>query len=435
MTIYCAPASAGSGDGSSWDNAVGGIAAAIALASAEEVWCKEGTYTLGAAIAAAAGVDMFGSFDSALTGTDGTKAGRDFVADPSVIDGVATYQLVELASSDWSGFTFYNAATAVSAVRGSGVTCDIDDCIFDSNANPSNYGGASMIRDTSTVNFNRCTFTSNTANRGGAMAVRYTSTVTFTDCIFGTSGNGNTATIEGGAVYVSDSGYAVFVDCEIAYNSSASGGGIKSIEASSTATLTRCKLHDNESTTVDGGAIEASIGGVTATNCLFYDNTSADEGGAVKVGGTGGSGAFYNCVFEGNSATNYTIRQTDGTLTIVNCIVYGNTGGAVDSTGGSVSVTYSDIEGGYTGAGNISGDPVFVGSGDNPYDIQASSPCIDAGDGDSAPATDYLEQARYDDPAVSNTGTGTPAYTDIGAYEYQGAAAVAGDPSMLFFGF
>lgn len=435
MTIFCAPSGVGSEDGSSWDNAVGGIAAAIAAASAEPVWCKEGTYTLGAAIAAVAGVDVHGSFNSALTGTDGALVTRDFVNDQSIIDGDATYQLVELDDSDWSGFVFYNAATAVSAVRGSGVTCDIDDCTFDSNANPSNYGGASMIRDTSTVNFNRCTFTNNTANRGGAMAVRYTSTVGFNNCVFGTSGNGNSATAEGGAVYVSDSGYATFTDCEIAYNTSNTGGGVKVVEASSTATLLRCSVHDNEATVTDGGAAEANVGGITATNCLFFDNTAVDEGGAIKVGGAGGSGAFYNCVFEGNSCADNTINQVDGTLTITNCIVYANTGGAVDSSGGSVAVTYSVIEGDYVGDGNIDADPLFVGSGDHPYSIGAGSPCIDAGNGDVAPATDYIGNARYDDPAVANTGTGTPAYSDIGAYEYQGSPTSGGNAPMLFMEF
>jgi len=422
MTIYCATTSSGLGDGSSWDNAIGGIAAAIAAATTEEIWCKEGTYTLSAAITAKDGCDMFGSFSGALTGTDGTKAGRDFVNDVSVIDGVATYQLVELADSDWSGFRFYNGNTAVSSVRGSGVTCEISDCTFDSCANASNYGGASMIRDTSTVAFTRCVFTNCSAARGGAVAVRYTSPVTFTDCIFGTSGNGNSSTIEAGAVYVSDAGEANFVDCEIAYNSSPSGGAVKVVETGSTAELTRCKLHDNEATVADGGAIEANVGGVTATNCLFYDNESVDEGGAVKIGGTGGTGEFYNCIFEGNTAANYAVRQVAGTLTLVNCIVYGNTGGSVSSTGGTVSVTYSDVEGGFTGTGNINSDPLFVGTGDDPYALQATSPCIDAGDGDAAPSTDYLGAARVDVPTVTNTGTGTPAYTDIGAYEYTPAA-------------
>ena len=51
--------------------------------------------------------------------------------------------------------------------------------------------------------------------------------------------------------------------------------------------------------------------------------------------------------------------------------------------------------------------------------LQAASPCIDAADGSAAPATDILGQPRYDYPPKFNTGSGTPAYADIGAYEYQ----------------
>jgi len=421
VTIYCAPSPSGAADGSDWDNAIGTIAGAIAAATAEEVWVKEGTFVLTGVINAVAGIDMFGSFDSALTGTSGTKGGRDFVTDPTIIDGDDSYQIVELDDSDWSGFHFFDANTAVSAVRGSGVTCDIDDCVFESGTNTSNYGGASMIRDTSTVNFNRCTMIDNMANRGGAIAVRYSSTVTCTDCVIGSSGSGNTATTEAGAIYVSDAAAVVLVDCEIAHNSCANGGAIRVVETGSSATLTRCKMHDNNSSTTDGGALVADVGSLTATSCLFYDNTANDEGGAVKLAGTGVTGLFDNCVFEGNTAADYTIKQTTGTLTMHNCVVWGNTGGAISSTGGSVSVTYSDVEGAYTGTGNINSNPNFVGSGDNPYDIGSTSPCIDAGDGDEAPTLDFLGQARYDDPAVGTTGTGTPAYTDIGAYEYQGA--------------
>jgi len=55
------------------------------------------------------------------------------------------------------------------------------------------------------------------------------------------------------------------------------------------------------------------------------------------------------------------------------------------------------------------------------YDLHldAGSPCIDAGDGDSAPETDIDGNPRVDDPATPNSGAGTPNYTDMGAYEYQ----------------
>jgi hypothetical protein len=46
---------------------------------------------------------------------------------------------------------------------------------------------------------------------------------------------------------------------------------------------------------------------------------------------------------------------------------------------GSVTATYSDIEGGWTGTGNIDSDPLFVDPGNNNYYLLYTSPCIDTG--------------------------------------------------------
>ena len=50
--------------------------------------------------------------------------------------------------------------------------------------------------------------------------------------------------------------------------------------------------------------------------------------------------------------------------------------------------------------------------------LKPTSPAIDAGDGSVAPAHDDDGLTRIDDPAASNTGGGSPDFTDIGAYEY-----------------
>jgi hypothetical protein len=47
---------------------------------------------------------------------------------------------------------------------------------------------------------------------------------------------------------------------------------------------------------------------------------------------------------------------------------------------GSVTATYSDIQGYWTGTGNIYSDPLFVDPGNGDYHLQSTSPCKDAGD-------------------------------------------------------
>jgi hypothetical protein len=75
-----------------------------------------------------------------------------------------------------------------------------------------------------------------------------------------------------------------------------------------------------------------------------------------------------------------------GDVTVVDCIVWGNAGyqikafGAPYNAGTSAVVSYSCVEGGFAGTGNLAADPLFANASASDYHLQASSPCIDAGD-------------------------------------------------------
>ena len=66
---------------------------------------------------------------------------------------------------------------------------------------------------------------------------------------------------------------------------------------------------------------------------------------------------------------------------IMNCILWGDhatIGPEIyNSWGGSSVVTYSDVQGGWSGEGNIDADPQFISSGN--YHLSQFSPCVDAG--------------------------------------------------------
>jgi photosystem II stability/assembly factor-like uncharacterized protein len=71
---------------------------------------------------------------------------------------------------------------------------------------------------------------------------------------------------------------------------------------------------------------------------------------------------------------------------IINCIIWGNTAPTGSQINGTAEVSYSDVEGGYTGTGNLNIDPLFRDAASGDFHLQSTdcghsfnSPCIDAG--------------------------------------------------------
>jgi uncharacterized repeat protein (TIGR01451 family) len=100
-------------------------------------------------------------------------------------------------------------------------------------------------------------------------------------------------------------------------------------------------------------------------------------------------------------------------------------------------VSYSLVQGGYSGTGNLSSDPQFVipithtvaPTTTGNLRLQITSPAIDAGDNTAVPTdvtTDLDGNLRFVDvPEVTDTGNGTPPIVDMGAYEVQADLVIA----------
>ena len=109
----------------------------------------------------------------------------------------------------------------------------------------------------------------------------------------------------------------------------------------------------------------------------------------------------------------YNLNGSD--VTVMNSIFYGNYPDQIYNADTSTcTVTYSNVEGGYTGTTNILGYVGFIDSL-NDLHLNSSSSCIDAANGSVAPPADKDGNERYDHPSHTNV-TGT--YVDMGAYEY-----------------
>jgi len=68
-------------------------------------------------------------------------------------------------------------------------------------------------------------------------------------------------------------------------------------------------------------------------------------------------------------------------ITVTNCIIWANSPSQIIIEGNSsASVTYSDVQGGWDGEGNVDTVPMFVNAAGGDYHLLPDSLCIDAGD-------------------------------------------------------
>jgi len=163
-------------------------------------------------------------------------------------------------------------------------------------------------------------------------------------------------------------------------SSSASGGGIYMYLANGACVVSRNLISHN---TVDVTRTNYG-GGISMATCNFpvYSN--------IIFGNTAGYGGGIYLLNTAPEIMNNTIVNNEGTYRggglysdnsnplIINTIIYNNIEPVSSQIYGTARVRYSDIEGGYTGEGNIDTDPYFADTVN--FYLSDSSACIDAGD-------------------------------------------------------
>ena len=223
----------------------------------------------------------------------------------------------------------------------------------------------------------------------------------------------STTTIEtGGGIVVQNSGMPLIANCMIVNNAAVIGGGIFASDASMPQ-IVACKIMANQ----------ASFGAG-----IYFQDGSNGRVSNTLISGNKGIGAIYNsranpiithCTIAGNGGYNGGIFNSSSQPIVSNTIIWGNSPPFNDTQS---IITYSTIQGGYTGTGNLNYDPKFVSplpdglsptlNGD--YHLQASSLAIDRGDNAGISLTDTDLDGnlrRYNGSTV-----------DMGAYEFQGTA-------------
>ena len=184
-----------------------------------------------------------------------------------------------------------------------------------------------------------------------------------------------------------------------------SGGGIYCLNSSPA--ITNCIITKNTAA-LNGGGIYCNNSQLTLKNCLISANKSTGgAGGGIRC--VSSNPFITNCTISGNSAgyAGSAIYCFSSNPQITNSIIYGNSSGQIYAADGEPVITYSNIQDGWTGTGNIDADPCFAcfdPNGDpNNWDFHLksiygrfdpntnawtndleTSPCIDAGNPNSA---------------------------------------------------
>jgi len=156
--------------------------------------------------------------------------------------------------------------------------------------------------------------------------------------------------------------------------------------------------------------VNTKNGTITLTNCTVSGNTASDGGGIFNTNSnydSNGTITLANCTVSGNTASyngggifnNNT--NSNGTITLANCIFYKDVGGEIaDYSSTKAIITYSDIQGSYVGTGNIDADPQFVNAATGDLHLKPGSPCLGKGTPNGAPATDLDGNARPNPPSM-----------------------------------
>jgi hypothetical protein len=199
------------------------------------------------------------------------------------------------------------------------------------------------------------------------------------------------------------------------------GGAIECL--SSNPTIRNCVFSGNYAQSYGGGMSNTDASSPMVTNCIFFGNRAGEDSGG-GMWNNEATPTVTNCTFTANIVPSdhdggglYNLKCSP---MITNCIVRGN-GGRSEIRGG-VNVTYSNVEGGYSGTGNINSDPNFAFN-DN-FHLLPDSPCIDAGTNDppgGLSTTDIEGNPRSLDG--DNDGNSV---ADMGAYEYDNLAPYIG---------
>jgi len=129
-----------------------------------------------------------------------------------------------------------------------------------------------------------------------------------------------------------------------------------------------------------GGGIYCFASNPILENVIITGNSAYYNGGGIYCYFS--DPILQNVIISGNTADygGGLYNSDNSNPTIINSILWNDLPYEINDPFGFVSVTYSDIQGGWTGTGNIDEDPLFVDPLAGDFHLTENSPCIDADD-------------------------------------------------------
>ena len=211
------------------------------------------------------------------------------------------------------------------------------------------------------------------------------------------------------------------------------GAGIYAIR--SNAILNDLKLHSNTSS-YQGGGLYSEYSDITTSNVIVgnnsannggagfylyetsllgenlvaYNNNSTENGGFIHLHASS-AGLNHTTIMDNTAPNGPAIySRLNSTLEMFNSILWNHSDDPffqdADST---ITISYSDVEGGFEGLGNFALNPRFVDQASRIYNLTDNSPCLGAGYDTTYISSMDIEGNMRPNPTGSNP--------DMGAYE------------------
>jgi len=413
--IYVNASAVGTQTGESWANAYRTLEPAFARGdSCSEIWIASGVYT-SSALRMKRGLEIFGGFN----GTEDFRSERDVVANEVVIMANPGAAIINNYGSNpidrsavLDGVTLVGAAGSV-GIENLGASPTIRNVTF------RNHTFWAVNNNSSAPLYQNCTF----ANNSNTPIRNLVSDVVISNCVFENNRSQFSAGMENNQSTV------LVIDSEFRGNQSQYSGG--AINNGNSTTLVMNCLFENNSVGMDGGAIaNGYVAKVRIVNSVFNGNY-ARRGGAIASWGNLES--INNTVIRNQAEISSSgLYQGDGVGEIHNTIFWQNFDtislqnfptvekAQLFREAGSWSVTYCDIQGLNTlaGNGNTSFDPLMSNPETGGYELTSHSPVINAGN------NSFVTNVLYDRSGLARVQFGT---VDIGAHE----ATSVGSPVNL----